>query len=170
MSKKPNFEHNFCPNLDPQIFFPLIVVRQCCYKLSLYASYRKINDPNSRKWWKTSFWTWYKPIRPKCRPLNFFSKNLVLSVTRYHDQLSSWTISEKTNDPILRERSNGRTDGQTDKSDFIERCPTNVGLSIRLQWFWKWGITTIRTNSIFYLRTYRWFDLLLPSSMISFSE
>ena len=54
----------------------------------------------------------------------FFSKNLALSVTRYHGQLSSCTISEKTNDPILRKlvtdgRTDRRRDGQTDESDFI---------------------------------------------------
>ena len=68
------------------------------------------------------------------------AKNLVSasSVTRYHGQLSSCTISEKTNDLILRKFSDGRTDGQTDRqkdrqtdrqmdeSDFIGRCRTNV--------------------------------------------
>ena len=43
-----------------------------------------------------------------------FFKNLALSVTRYHGQLSSCTISEKTNDPILRKVSDGRTDRQID--------------------------------------------------------
>ena len=56
----------------------------------------------------------------------FFFKNLALSVTSYHGQLSSCTLSEKTNDLILRKLSGGRTDGQTDESDFIGRCPTNV--------------------------------------------
>ena len=51
----------------------------------------------------------------------FFLKNLAQSVTRYHVQLSSCTISEKTNDPILRKVS----DGQTDESDFIVHCRTN---------------------------------------------
>ena len=64
----------------------------------------------------------------------FFFKNLVSSVTRYHDQLSSCTISEKTNDPILKklsdERTKRRTDGQTDESDFIGCCPTNVERTI----------------------------------------
>ena len=50
-------------------------------------------------------------------------------VTRYHGQLSSCVISEKTNDPILTkfsgERTDGRTDGQTDGSDFIGCCPTD---------------------------------------------
>ena len=60
----------------------------------------------------------------------FFFKNLAPSVTRCHAQLSSCTISERTNDVILRKFSDGRTDGQawreTDKSNFIGRCPTNV--------------------------------------------
>ena len=60
----------------------------------------------------------------------FFFKNLALSVTIYYDQLLSSTISEKINDPILRKRSDGRTDGQMDwqmeESDFVGRCPTNV--------------------------------------------
>ena len=45
---------------------------------------------------------------------NFFFKNLAASVTRYHGQLSSCTISEKTNDPILRKLSDGQTDRPTD--------------------------------------------------------
>ena len=52
----------------------------------------------------------------------------------YYGQLSPCTISEKTNDPILRKLSDGRTDrrtdgrteGQTDESDFIRCCPTDV--------------------------------------------
>ena len=44
----------------------------------------------------------------------FFFKNLALSVARYHSQLSSCTISGKTNDPILRKPSDGRTNGQTE--------------------------------------------------------
>ena len=53
---------------------------------------------------------------------------------RYHGQLPSCTISERPNDPILRNFSDGwtdkrtdrRTDRQTDENDFIGRCPTNV--------------------------------------------
>ena len=48
----------------------------------------------------------------------FFFKNLALLVTRYHGQLPSCTIIEKTNDPILRKlsdrRTDGRSEGQTD--------------------------------------------------------
>ena len=43
----------------------------------------------------------------------FFFQNLAPSVTRCHGQLSC-TISEKTNDPIFRKLSDGRTDGQTE--------------------------------------------------------
>ena len=61
---------------------------------------------------------------------NFFFKNLAFSVTRYHSQLSSCTISEKSNDPIERKLSDGQTDkqtdGETDESDFIGCCPTNI--------------------------------------------
>ena len=50
----------------------------------------------------------------------FFFKNLAWSVTRYHGQLSSCTISEETNDPILRKLvmdgwTDGGTHGQTNR-------------------------------------------------------
>ena len=97
---------------------PILDVRYCC-KLSLNATSRKRYDPNSRKWRKTSFWAWFRSIGPKFRLPNFFLKNLTSSITRYHGQLSSCTISEKTNDSILRKfsdwRKDGRTDGQTDR-------------------------------------------------------
>ena len=44
----------------------------------------------------------------------FFFKNLAPSLTRCHGQLSSCTISEKTNDPILGKLSDGQKDRQTD--------------------------------------------------------
>ena len=46
-----------------------------------------------------------------CFFLLFFFKNLVSSVTGYHGQLSSCTISDKNNDPTLGKLSDGRTDG-----------------------------------------------------------
>ena len=71
------------------------------------------------------------PLRPNSgrQFFFFFFKNLAWSVTRYHG-----TLSEKTNDPILRKFSDGWTDGrtniQTEESDFIGCCPTNVELPI----------------------------------------
>ena len=35
-------------------------------------------------------------------------------------------MSEKANDPIFGKLSDGRTGGQTEESNFIGRCPTNV--------------------------------------------
>ena len=63
---------------------------------------------------------------PKFGPPRFFVKNLAPSVTGYHGQLPSCTITEKTNDPILRklEKTDGRKDRQ--ESDFIGRCRTSV--------------------------------------------
>ena len=67
---------------------------------------------------------------------------LAPSVASYYSQLSSCTISEKTNDPVLRKLSDWwtdgqtdrRTEGQTDKSDFIGSCPTNVECPIIKKW------------------------------------
>ena len=42
----------------------------------------------------------------------FFFKNMASLVTRYHGQLSSCTLLEKNNHPILRKFSEGRSDGQ----------------------------------------------------------
>ena len=44
-------------------------------------------------------------VRPNSGRIFFFPKNLAPSVTRYHGQLSSCTITEKTNDPILKKLS-----------------------------------------------------------------
>ena len=46
------------------------------------------------------------------RAAKTFFKNPAPSVTRCHGQLSSCTISEKTNDSILRKLCDGRADGQ----------------------------------------------------------
>ena len=96
-----------------------------CRKLSLYVISRKTYDPNSIKRRKTSFWVWFRPVGPKFQLPKSFLKNLAPPVARYHGQLSSCTISEKTNDSILRKLSDGWTDSQTE-SDIIRRCPTNV--------------------------------------------
>ena len=59
----------------------------------------------------TDFGTfWPKFGRPFFPPL----KNLSSPVSRYYGQLPACTISEKTNDPILRKLSDRRTYGQRD--------------------------------------------------------
>ena len=107
------------PIWGPRNFFswvlPLLVVKQCP-KLSSYAISRKTNEPNLRKWRKTYFGPDIVPFGPNLGPkFIFFFKNLSSSITRYHGQLSSCTISEKTNDPILRKLSDGWTDGRMDR-------------------------------------------------------
>ena len=47
----------------------------------------------------------------------FFFKNLDSSITRYQGQLSSYSVSGKTDHPVLRKLSGTRTDGH---------CPTNT--------------------------------------------
>ena len=49
------------------------------------------------------------PLDPNSGRKIFFFKNLASPVARYHGQLSSCTISEKTNYPILKKLSDGQT-------------------------------------------------------------
>ena len=78
-------------------------------KLSLYTISRKTNETTMRNWKKKLVLTHLIQIRANNF---FFFKNMALLVARCHGQLSSSTISEKTNDPILRKLSDGRTDGR----------------------------------------------------------
>ena len=122
--KKPSFRPDFGPNLGLKIFFSwistLLDVRHC-YKL-LFEVSRKTNEPNFRKWQKKLVSGTILAHLAQIPAAIFllllfcffvFFKNLALSVTRYHGQLSSCTISDKTNDPILRELSERRTDRGT---------------------------------------------------------
>ena len=51
----------------------------------------------------------------------FFFKNLAPSVTKYHGHLSSCTISEKTNDPILRKLRDRQTNRPTNRPEWFHR-------------------------------------------------
>ena len=100
--------------------FPLLDVRHCC-KLKFHSISMKTNKPNLRKWKKNlvlgqilAYLTKFGMLIVFFLFVFFFSKNLAPSVTRYHCQLSLCAKSEKTNGSILRELSDGRTDGQTD--------------------------------------------------------
>ena len=70
---------------------------------------------------KPSFGTSWGPFDPNSgsQIYIYFFKNLAPSATRYHGHLSSCTISEKSNDPILRKLSDGQTNVQTYESNFI---------------------------------------------------
>ena len=122
MTKKLFLGMIFTQICFPKKFFggelPLLDVIHCC-QLSLYAISRKTNEPNLRKWQRTQIRTRFWLNRPRLGLQFFFLKNLPSSVTRYHDQLSSCTISEKTNDLILRKLSDGRTDGRTGRQSKV---------------------------------------------------
>ena len=116
--QKPSFRTNFAPygpNLGLRNFFPGFYL----YMLDIVASYHCMQFQGKLKnqTWETGKKTLLLGlILAQIWATNFFFfKNLTLSVTRNHGQLSSCTISEKTNDPILRKLSDGRTDRQTDK-------------------------------------------------------
>ena len=82
---------------------PSLYVKHCC-KLLLYSISRKTKEPNLRKWKKkTNFGPDFGPFGQIWAAIFFFIfKNLASSVTRYHGQLLSCTISEKTDDSILK--------------------------------------------------------------------
>ena len=54
------------------------------------------------------------PLGPNSGRRFSFFKNVASSATRYHGQLSSCTILEKTNDPIVRKLSGRRNGGRVD--------------------------------------------------------
>ena len=66
---------NFGPKFRPKIFFswvwPLLDVRHCRKLLSNSISC-KTYDPNSRKWWKTLIWAWFRPVETKFGPPYLF--------------------------------------------------------------------------------------------------
>ena len=86
-----------------------------CRKLPSYTISRKIDDSNSIKWRKISFWAWIRPVGLKFELPGFFLKTMAASVTRYYHQLSLCTISKRTNDPILSKFNDRQTGGQKDK-------------------------------------------------------
>ena len=68
------------------------------------------------------------------RTNNIFFKNLALSISIHHTSYHHVQYQKKTNNPILKKFSDGRTDGQTDEHTdgrkyFIGRCLTNVECS-----------------------------------------
>ena len=134
--QKPNFWPNFgpfSPNLDPRNFF--IDFTPTRYYTLLQAiivcNFNKNYWTKLEKMTKTLFWAQFWHIWPKFGSKKiFFFKNLALSVTKYHGHVSSCTTSEKNNDPIFKKLS----DRQTDRSDFIGCCPTNLNVQ---NWNWS---------------------------------
>ena len=100
-----------------KIFFVGFIYTKC-YTLSqaIIACNFKANVRSKlKKMTKNHISDLIQAIRPKFGASIFFFKNLVSSVTRYHDRLSSCKISEKTNDPVFRKLSDRPKDGLTDR-------------------------------------------------------
>ena len=120
MAKKTSFAANFGPfgpNLGPKTFLLGFYLNRI---LDIVATYYCIAISKKTKTAKLEKMSTNLVLGPIFAHLAqiwnakvFFPKNLALSVTRYHDQLSSHTISEKNKDPILRKLSDGPADGQT---------------------------------------------------------
>ena len=106
---------------------PLLDVRHWC-KLLLYAILRKTNEPNLRKWLKTWFWVQFRLIWPKFGPPKFFfskiclRQSLDIMVSYHHVQYQKKLMIQSWENLV----TDGRIDGQIDKSAFIGRSPTNV--------------------------------------------
>ena len=113
--KNPNFGPDFACLAKGSSWrvLPLLVVRHWS-KLSFYEIYRKTKEPNLKKWQKTNLGLVLACFDPKLFFVDFTS-------TKCHSQLSSCTISEKTNDPILRKLSDARTDRKTDGQTGTDR-------------------------------------------------
>ena len=91
----------------------------------------------------------------------FFLKNLASSVTRYNGKISSCTISDKTNDPILRKLRDGRTERRADrrtdgKSDFMDAVPPKFSVQqehlfcLSSYWSFKLSITPQNAKAFAY--------------------
>ena len=106
--KKPNFGSDFSPFLPKfgaqNVFswaWPLLDAMHC-YKLSLYAISRRTNEPNLRKWKKTSFGLDFGPVGPNLGPKFFLSWILPLLDVIHCCKLSFYAISRKANEPNSR--------------------------------------------------------------------
>ena len=99
--KKTNFGTKFGgPNFFLWVL-PLLDVRHC-HKLSSYSILRKTYDPNSRKWWKASFWDWCRPIGPKFGPPKFYystSSYTLFQTMQFEEKLKNqiWENGKKPN-------------------------------------------------------------------------
>ena len=111
------------PKFKSYFFLRVLLDVRHCYKLLLYAISRKTYDQNSKK--NGHFGPDLSPLGPNS-DCHFLKKNLTSSVTRYHGQLSSCKILEKTNDSILRKFSDRwmdqqQTDRLRDEQDWFHR-------------------------------------------------
>ena len=115
----PGTKPNFVPKFGPEKIFlqilPVLDVRYC-RKLIIVCNFKE------RVWSKLNKMAKNRILDLQIRAANFFFKNLASLVTKYHGQLSSCTISDKTNDPILKSLSSDR---RTDGREWFHRTLSN---------------------------------------------
>ena len=97
---------------------------------------------------KLSFGPGFGPLGPNSGCFFLFFKK----VTRYHGQLSSCIISEKTDDPILRKICDKHTDG----CDFIGCYQTNVENPKHKSMKFSWNDKILSKNSNIVKMTIFW--------------
>ena len=132
--KKTSFGTDFGPfgqNLVPKNFFRGFYLYQM---LDIVISYRcmQFQEKLINQTWKNGkknfFWAQFWPIWHKFGPPMFFSsriwlrQSLEIVVSFHHVQFQKKLMIQSRENLV----TDGRTDGQTDESDFIRRCPTNV--------------------------------------------
>ena len=108
-------EKNFGPEKIFLQILPVLDVRYC-RKLIIVCNFKE------RVWSKLNKMAKNRILDLQIRAANFFFKNLASLVTKYHGQLSSCTISDKTNDPILKSLSSDR---RTDGREWFHRTLSN---------------------------------------------
>ena len=106
--KNPNFGPNL--PLPPPPRFVFVSFNSTSYTLFQAIILGKLMNQTWENG-KKIFGPDFDPFSPNSGHQNIFFMNLASSVPKYHGQLSSCTISEKTTDPILRKVSDGRTNG-----------------------------------------------------------
>ena len=113
--EKSSFGPYFGPfwlKFEPQIFFSWILAQLDVKIVASYSCMQFQGKLMNQTWENEKKNLVSDPIVPKFGPPNCF-KYLAPSVSRYQGHLLPCTISEKTNDPILRILSDRRTDRRT---------------------------------------------------------
>ena len=103
----------FGSNLSPKFFFSWILAQLDVKIVASYSCMQFQGKLMNQTWENEKKNLVSDPIVPKFGPPNSCFKYLAPSVSRYQGHLLPCTISEKTNDPILRILSDGRTDRRT---------------------------------------------------------
>ena len=136
-NEKPNFASFLAQIWSLKNFFVTFTSTRHYDKVTLHAIFRKIYDAKTQEnGGKPYFGSNLGPLDQDLGR-QFFFKNLAPSITGSHGHLSSSTISEKTNDPILR-----KLDRRTGRREWFHRtlykqnttCTRKNGCKVKMFW------------------------------------